>query len=791
MEYQNIEIEAFNLDKRKDQNGEEIWSYEILLNSQHGEMHTDNAVEVNLNYTTLKQKIRQLNDRELAGQDLISFGKELANYLIPTAKPSVGESIRHRFLTNKKIEMTNDKSIRLRLKLPYEFSKIPWEFVYIDPPGGPGKRDGFLALNGRISIVRHEAFDSPIPTSAAPEGNIKLVAAFASPENSKKLDLKQERLNLEEAVSQIPEINSVIQSDANFKDLENALLAEGIDVFHFAGHGEIDEEMADAPGQFIKSGKLLFNDKAIKAEQLAINLRDTGVRLAMLNACNSDNRDEMNPWNGIATMLVKTGIPAVVANQFKIRDDTAIAFSQGFYKALVAGSTVERAVSAGRKAAYNADPGGRDWGIQVLYMRSERSQVLFKGTADESRKQMLAGEIDNLLLELPLDEVPERRRVPSNSQIPSVNINFIGRSKELKQLARMVNEGGTDTYTAIAAEFHGVGKSQLAIEFCHRYGHYFSGGVFWLNAKSKDSLQDDLLKSASKMNPNWGDLAPNIQLAKVKGPDGWQSNIPRLLIFDKLDDADLLNQERPSHGGCHILITTNRKIDWQLENLKVNQLDLGPFEERESVHFLTNLVGTDEKLTEADARVIADKLKHLPQILFIAGSYIRKYATGKEYLEQLAPQSPLQAIDKQASSLGQGELSYSNTINISYDHLRSSKGETSNRETEEINRISCRLLHMAALLEPNKTIPVTIFFKALSLSNEAGGAFQQSISMITELGLARKNSFGHAEQDGIQLQGFVSQFILAFGEKEEGDYDRLIRQIYTTVNKLNLFGYPR
>ena len=94
-------------------------------------------------------------------------------------------------------------------------------------------------------------------------------------------------------------------------------------------------------------------------------------------------------------MLVKTGVPAVVANQYKIKDKTAIAFSKLFYKALIAGLSIEEAVSAGRKAAYNADPNGRDWGIQVMYLRSPHSQILFEGSSNEAVRENYAAEVTN------------------------------------------------------------------------------------------------------------------------------------------------------------------------------------------------------------------------------------------------------------------------------------------------------------------------------------------------------------------------------------------------------------
>jgi len=128
---------------------------------------------------------------------------------------------------------------------------------------------------------------------------------------------------------------------------------------------------------------LALDDREVHAEQLGINLQGNGVRLAVLGGCETGRRDGISVWSGIAPALVKAGIAAVVANQYSILDKCAIAFSRQFYQALVGGLDIERAVAAGRIAAYNANTDGRDWGVPVLYLRSKDGR-LFEGAADKA-----------------------------------------------------------------------------------------------------------------------------------------------------------------------------------------------------------------------------------------------------------------------------------------------------------------------------------------------------------------------------------------------------------------------
>jgi hypothetical protein len=215
-------------------------------------------------------------------------------------------------------------------------------------------------------------------------GPLKVLAALASAEGLPELDLGREKADLEQALVGQPGIEPVFLEDATLDQMQAALA--GTEVFHFAGHGMFNRQMGDLPGTYTGVGALALYDQTVGAEQLGINLRGNGVRLAVLGGCETGRRDSVNVWSGIAPALVKAEVPAVVANQFPIRDACAIAFSRQFYQALVGGLSIERAVAAGRIAAYNADKDGRDWGVAVLYLRAADGQ-LFGGAGDEQVRQ--------------------------------------------------------------------------------------------------------------------------------------------------------------------------------------------------------------------------------------------------------------------------------------------------------------------------------------------------------------------------------------------------------------------
>jgi hypothetical protein len=99
----------------------------------------------------------------------------------------------------------------------------------------------------------------------------------------------------------------------------------------------------------------------------------------------------------------------------------------------------------------------------------------------ERRTDFLAGEpagAEGRLAELPLDDIPPIATLSSGSRMPlSPNPLFVGREGDLKTLAAALKGGETVAIGQIAAAtgMGGIGKTQLAAEFVHRYGQYFAG----------------------------------------------------------------------------------------------------------------------------------------------------------------------------------------------------------------------------------------------------------------------------------------------------------------------------
>jgi hypothetical protein len=101
--------------------------------------------------------------------------------------------------------------LRLRLRLDDALADIPWEYAFISRTRGEQTADGFLALDPRISIVRHEALAVPGDWFGAPSRR-RVLVAMASPkpyDKYRKLKyLAREQQEIHKALSKIAGVDA-------------------------------------------------------------------------------------------------------------------------------------------------------------------------------------------------------------------------------------------------------------------------------------------------------------------------------------------------------------------------------------------------------------------------------------------------------------------------------------------------------------------------------------------------------------------------------------------------------
>ena len=222
-------------------------------------------------------------------------------------------------------------------------------------------------------------------------------------------------------------------------------------------------------------------------------------------------------------------------------------------------------------------------------------------------------------------QLSEPGPLPGNSILPyHRNVNFVGREGELLHAAFALGDAAQDGRPPVVAltGMSGLGKTQMAVEFCYRYGRYFPGGVFWLNFSEAENVAAEVAAVGSERGLGLFRETDNLTLTDQIGRvrRAWQEPIPRLLVFDNCEDEALLESWLPVTGGCRVLLTSLQN-EWA-PGLQITAVPLTVLDPLESRLLLGTLA---EHIDEADAADIAQEVGHLPLALHLAGSFLRRY----------------------------------------------------------------------------------------------------------------------------------------------------------------------
>ena len=238
---------------------------------------------------------------------------------------------------------------------------VPWEYLFDEPD--------FLAASAFTPVVRYlDLARGHRPLRVAPP--LRVLGVVSSPADYEPLDVDREQANLARAVSGLTDSG---QMDLHWLErpslssLLRELQRDTYHIFHYIGHGSYDERAEE--------GVLLFEDeqgrgRPVSGDKLGMVLHDfTSLRLAILNACEGARTARSDPFAGVAQALVRRDIPAVVAMQFEISDEAAIAFAGGFYEALATGASADTSMAAARLTMLAERSDDIEWGTPVLFMR--------------------------------------------------------------------------------------------------------------------------------------------------------------------------------------------------------------------------------------------------------------------------------------------------------------------------------------------------------------------------------------------------------------------------------------
>ncbi len=384
-------------------------------------------------------------------------GKQVEDLLVVVGKrlyeAAFGNSSAKGILHAWQQQLGGQRQISITSDIPGVLS-LPWELLH--------DTEGFLALRkpDPVSIVRRLAQSGTSAESATFELPLRILLVTARPEDAGFIDPRSIAHGLLDALEEFIAAGAIeleFLRPATMSALRERLknTVRPIHVLHFDGHGKFDE--------LEKQGMLAFEDEeglldSVKAQDLAQVLQESGIRVVILNACQSAQGAEDDAFSSVAARLLRSGIDAVIAMSASILVTSATRYVEAFYRALVAAFSVPMAQERARQALYDDPHRGPkrryrdeegisvklyDWWLPHFYQRHPLVLQSLKlgGERVESQQKLLAPRFS--------EQMP-----------PKPRYGFSGRARELHRIERSLLRGKL----VIISGFGGVGKTALARE---------------------------------------------------------------------------------------------------------------------------------------------------------------------------------------------------------------------------------------------------------------------------------------------------------------------------------------
>ena len=354
-------------------------------------------VKGDVHYETLSRQTVHVLNRWLAEgrikdrDELTLLGSHLYGILF---QGLIGKQFRESYFGKPK-----DTVLRVVLEfLPAarDLATLPWEYLYF-PDSNEDGRGFFIAARSNLILSRHVPLSGPADVGRHKSKELRVLLVLSQPE----FELVEETRDDEPVtVQRTMGIVESVDVVALLKDLEKTsqgririgtleqpsrrsfteeLQRFDPHVVHFVGHGRYTKG----------SGALAFVSKTRAGRAEATWLADAAFadcflemrpQLIFLHACEGARSDSYEAFSGVALQLVYSRLPAVIAMQYPISNEVAVAFARCLYHALSQGRAIDEAVQEGRRelGLYLDEPNfsSRAFGSPVVFLQSKDASSL-------------------------------------------------------------------------------------------------------------------------------------------------------------------------------------------------------------------------------------------------------------------------------------------------------------------------------------------------------------------------------------------------------------------------------
>jgi len=351
--------------------------------------------------------------------------------------------------------------------------------------------------------------------------------------------------------------------------------------------------------------------------------------------------------------------------------------------------------------------------------------------------------------------------------VPARNANFVGRTDTLDRMRDMlVNSSRTAVLLPRALYgLGGVGKTQLAIEYVHRFADEYNL-VWWIAAEDPAEIRRSLVDLAAFLEiPVTEDSGQTI--ARVHEALRRRRPFQRwLLVFDNVGEPDKVESLIPPADGGHVLVTTRIRA-WEQAGQAV---EVDKFRRQESVALLQAHGG----MTEIEADLVAGRVDDLPISLAQAAAWRSETKRSvAEYVELF--DADLAERGEEADPEGYSSRAAA-AMSLAFERLRAA------------TPLAARLLQLVAYFGP-EWISVDLLHRgrlATPLSRALGGVLRDQAPLARAV---RDIARWELARNDTRTQRFQVHRLVQYMLQEEMEPQQR-QEIRTTVQTMLAFANP-
>lgn len=417
-----------------------------------------------------------------------------------------------------------------------------------------------------------------------------------------------------------------------------------------------------------------------------------------------------------------------------------------------------------RVADGRLDPPFDSWNAADIVLQSEEAAAQAVLRALQVRVPGLAaGAVEPEDDNAPEVRYPNAR--PPVWNVPMRNATFTGRAELLERLRDQVS-GGMTVVQAVSG-LGGVGKTQLVLEYAHRFMADYEL-VWWIPAEQEELIDSALADIAPYLGIHQGDNTHEVATAVLKALQRGEPYRKWMLIFDNVEGPDTITEHVPTSTG-HVIITS-RHTEW---SGMAARLEVDVFTAEESVEHLTRRVAG---LTAAEAREVSEVVGYLPLAVEMAAAWLE--STGmpaEQYIDVLRNQLSQELAKRKAPDY---PMTAAATWEVSISRLR------------EQSPAAVRLLELCSCFSPE---PIAMRLLYGSIAIEALRPHDPSLGESMELGRVIQEVVRYAlikvdrTRRSIEMHRLVQQVVRDSMARRDPE---LLQGTYHVVHRILANGRP-